>query len=73
MTVVKAKAIVIVVTLVAALMGTNANAQTPSAAPTATIPRFTISEEPPQFWAAEGGTQASWMAFRQRCATLARS
>jgi hypothetical protein len=73
MTVVKAKAIVIVVALVAALMGTNANAQTPSAAPTATIPRFTISEEPPQFWAAEGGTQASWMAFRQRCATLARS
>ena len=42
----------------------------PSAAPTAAITRFTISEKPPQFWAAEGGTQASWMAFRQRCADI---
>ncbi len=68
MNVVKAKAIVIVVTLVAALVGASASAQQPTPAATS---RFTISEKPPQFWAAEGGTQASWMAFRQRCADIA--
>ncbi len=60
----------IVAALVAALMGVSASAQSPSAAATAAIARFAISEEPPQFWAAEGGTQASWMAFRQRCADI---
>ena len=53
-----------------ALVGASVGAQTPSAAPIAAITRFTISEKPPEFWAADGGTQASWMAFRQRCADI---
>src|SRR5208282_5706580 len=55
----------------AALTVASVGAQSPSAAPTAAITRFTISEKPPEFWAADGGTQASWMAFRQRCADIA--
>jgi len=71
MNVVKAKAIAVVVALLAALTVASVGAQSPSAAPTAAITRFTISEKPPEFWAADGGTQASWMAFRQRCADIA--
>ncbi|MGC1193094.1 MAG: hypothetical protein WA861_21105, partial [Candidatus Binatus sp.] len=36
---------------------TNANAQSPSAAPTADAPVGNIPERPPQYWTAEGGTQ----------------
>ena len=67
---VKAITIVIVCTTVAALMVASVGAQSPTAAPTATIARFIISERPPQYWAAEGGTQAGWIALRQRCADI---
>jgi hypothetical protein len=58
---------VIVVGLLAALVVTGVGAQqaTPTNAPVTAIP-----EKPPQFWTADGGTQASWMALRKRCADI---
>ena len=70
MNVVRSIAIVIVVAIGAALMVASVGAQSPSAAPTAKIARFIVSEKPPQYWTAEGGTQAGWMALRQRCADI---
>jgi len=51
----------------------GASAQSLSAAPTVNAPVGSIpgKPKPPQWWAADGGTQASWMAFRQRCADIA--
>ena len=46
---------------------TNANAQSPSAAPTADAPVGNIPERPPQYWTAEGGTQGQWAALREHC------
>jgi hypothetical protein len=51
-------------------MVASVGARSPSAAPTATIARFILSERPPQYWTAEGGTQGQWMALRQRCADI---
>ena len=66
----KATAIVFFLAMGAALIVLSANAQSPSAAPTAKIARFILSEKPPQYWTAEGGTQGQWMALRQRCADI---
>ena len=61
-------AMVFFVAIVAASVVANVGAQSPSPGPT--TPFSSISEKPPQFWAAEGGNQASWMALRQRCADI---
>ena len=70
MNLVKATAIVFFVAIVAALVVANVSAQSRSPAPTTSARFSSISEKPPQFWTAEGGTQASWMALRQRCADI---
>src|SRR5258707_5599419 len=42
----------------------------PPALPINNAPVGHIPEKPPQYWTAEGGTQAQWTAIRERCRTI---
>ena len=59
---VKATAIAFIVAICAALMIANANAQSPSAAPTTQAEAGAIPEEAPPGW-----DQAAWTAIRENC------
>lgn len=66
----RATLVAILFSMGAALIVADANAQSPSTTPTAKVARFILSEKPPPYWTAEGGTQGQWIALRQRCADI---
>jgi hypothetical protein len=67
MKLVKATAIVFFLAMGALLMVANADAQSPSASSTTSVPVGAIPEKVPPNWAANGSDQVSWTTLREHC------